>query len=102
MDDLNSILIEGRVSGELSIVNDGGIRRASFLLRSRRARRVGKDTVDQNTRIRAVLYKSRLIEGAIIGVRDERRLRIIGRLTEDAYDGGICINVEHIEYRPEL
>lgn len=101
MNDLNSVLIEGAVSGGLSVVDEDGVKQASFLLCSQRIKHVGKFSIKQDTYIRNVLCEHALIEGAIRGIHDGRKLRIVGRLVEDECDGGLCVAADHIEYRPE-
>ena len=103
--DLNSIIIEGSVSGKYRLVEENGIARCSFVLSSKRYYMLGMGAIEeQETRVRIMVRnpnkKKGLADVVMEQARDGRRLRIVGRIAADL-DGGIYIEAEHIKFCPE-
>jgi hypothetical protein len=101
MNNLNSVLIEGTVSGSLNVVREQGVARCSFVLSSLRYLWEGKTIQKQETRVWITLRNTKLVDGAIAKICGGRGVRVVGRLALDEEDNGLYIEAEHIEYRPE-
>jgi hypothetical protein len=103
MNNLNSVLIEGVVCGEPRIKHEKGSSAPGvFLLLNSRMRKAGKYLVRYNAHIRIVMEQECLIEAAEKFAHNGRGVRIVGCLAESAEYGGIYIEAEHIEYKPEV
>jgi hypothetical protein len=96
MNHLNSCLIEGIVSGGLNVSGEGAERTGVFLMISTGVRRIEGNLTPYETRLRVVLRSKGLLDGAVNGAKDQRRIRIVGRLLEDG--DGLYLDAEHTEY----
>jgi single-stranded DNA-binding protein len=101
MNNLNSVLIEGAVSGGLTMVKTGKEVCCSFAVSSLRYFKDGKRIEEQETRIGVMVRGIKLVEAAVIKARDGRGVRVVGRLANTEKGGGVYIEADHIEYRPE-
>jgi hypothetical protein len=99
MNNLNSVLLEGTISGKPCVAGKGATKRCSFVIAS--LRYVPGRVSAQETRIWVMVRNSDRVKAALEHAYDGRGLRVVGWLASDE-DGGICIEAEHIEYRPEL
>jgi hypothetical protein len=102
--DLNSVLLEGTVSGMPCVADENGEKRCSFVMSSLRGEynRNGKLVRNYETRIRIVITSSARAKAAMENARTGRGLRVVGRLAGTAEDNNICIIAEHVAYRPEV
>jgi hypothetical protein len=100
MNNLNSILLEGVIDGTLTLYGRGKAKRCSFGLSSLREVREGKNIKKQETRV-GVMIRGASAEVAVEQARDGRGVRVVGRLANVEQGGGIYIEAEHVEYRPE-
>jgi single-stranded DNA-binding protein len=98
MNNLNSILLEGVIDGTLTLYGRGKTKRCSFGLSSLRYVKEKKDV--QETRV-GVMLRGKLAEAAAERARDGRGVRVVGRLANVEQGGGIYIEADHVEYRPE-
>jgi hypothetical protein len=101
VDNLNSVLIEGIVSGGLTMVKTGKEVCCSFAVSSLRYFKDGKRIKEQETRIGVMVRDIKLVEAALIKARDGRGARVVGRLANTEKGGGVYIEADHVEYRPE-
>lgn len=100
INDLNSILIEGAVSGKPCMVGEGKAVRCSFVVSNLRYFRDGENIKEQKTRVWVMLRGIELVKVAAVKVRDGRVVRVVGRLSTDE-DNIPYIEAEHIEYQPK-
>jgi hypothetical protein len=98
MNHLNSILLEGTISGKPRVDGEGNTKRCSFVLSSLRRDRL---RVETETRVAVMLRDINLVEAAIKNARDGRGVRVVGRLANTEAGGGVYIEADHVEYRPE-
>jgi hypothetical protein len=102
MNNLNSIVIEGVVSGTLKLYGRGKYKRCSFTLSSLRCWYPdGKIVRKQETRVGVMIRDTKLVEVAVEQATDGHDVRVVGRLANVEQGGGIYIEAEHVEYRPE-
>jgi hypothetical protein len=99
MNHLNSILLEGVVSSELAIIGRGKAKRCSFALSSLHRDSVKK--MKAETHIGVMVRDTVMVETAIAKARNGRGVRVVGRLANVEQGGGIYIEADHVEYRPE-
>jgi hypothetical protein len=102
MNNLNSILLEGVISGKPYVVKEGKTERCSFVVSSLHYQRKGRDFEGQETRIRVMLRGNGLVAAVTKPAHDGRRVRVVGRIARGGEDNDIYIEAEHVEYRPEL
>jgi hypothetical protein len=107
MNNLNSILIEGQVSNNICPVEEDGVKRCSFVLSSmRRFKNDAGDVEAQETRVWCMVRnrdrEKGLADTVIKNAYDGRGLRVVGRIACDPDDNAVYIEVEHVEFRPEL
>jgi single-stranded DNA-binding protein len=97
VNNLNSILFEGTVSGEVHVTGEGKAERCTFALSNLRwDRRNGKKT---ETRVGVIIRDTKLVEDAIKNARDGRGARVVGRIATDEEDNALYIEAEHVGYR---
>jgi hypothetical protein len=101
VNDLNSVLIEGAVSGNINMIKTGKEVCCSFAVSSLQYFSDGKRIKERETRIGVMVRGIKLVEAAAIKARDGQGVRIVGRIASTEKGGGIYIEAEHIEYRPE-
>jgi single-strand DNA-binding protein len=111
MNNLNSILIEGRLAGDIAggIVLDGAANESAacdFTLTSVQRRKTKTGEIEEETRVHVRAYGTLAEKAAKVG-RKGNVLRVVGRLKEErrAPPGGkpqsrIIIIAEHVEFRP--
>jgi hypothetical protein len=99
MNNLNSILLEGTVSGGPCVVKERGMR-CSFVVSSLHCFKDGKHMKKQETRVWVMIRNPNLVDVALVKAGDGRGVRVVGRIAMDE-DGGIYIEADHVEYRPE-
>ncbi|MDR1095482.1 MAG: hypothetical protein LBL31_03760 [Spirochaetaceae bacterium] len=56
----------------------------------------------RETSVRVVIFSCELAEAAVKNARDERGVRVVGRLAGTVENNNFCIVAEHVEYRPEF
>jgi hypothetical protein len=100
LNDLNSILLEGTVSGKPCVDGEGEAKRCSFVVSSLRYVENGENTRKQETRVCVMVRNSAMVQAVLKHVYDGRNLRIVGWIAVDE-DGCVYIEAEHVEYRPE-
>jgi hypothetical protein len=98
MNNLNSILLEGIVSGKPCVAGKGETKRCSFVVTS--SRYVPGRVSAQETRVWVMIRNSDRVKAALEHAYAGRGLRVVGRIAGDE-DGCIYIEAEHVEYRPE-
>jgi KaiC/GvpD/RAD55 family RecA-like ATPase len=101
MNNLNSVLLEGIISGNCCFAGKGALKRCSFVVSSMRYTIQGKKLVGQETRVWVMIRESRLVDVATVQATDGRGVRIVGYLANDPEDNVVYIEAEHVEYRPE-
>jgi hypothetical protein len=101
VNNLNSVLIEGTVSGNLNIIKTGKEICCSFVVSSLQYFSGGKRIKERETRVWVMLRNTKLVKVAAVKIRDGRGVRIVGRLAADEGDNALCVEAEHLEYRPE-
>jgi hypothetical protein len=99
MSNLNSLLIEGTVSGNAGVVKKRGKERCSFVISSLRCFRDGESIKEQETRIWVMIRDAGLVKTAAVKACNGRGLRVVGRLASGE-DGSVYLEAEHVEYRP--
>ena len=101
MNTLNSVLIEGVVSGEpKASVADGGVAICTFQLQAERCARV-EDVVDTDVSRYTIRTSGRLADACIKSIGSGTGVRVIGRLHEDK-ELGVIIVADHIEWKPAV
>jgi single-stranded DNA-binding protein len=100
LSNLNSVLIEGVVSGKPDITGKGREKFCSFVLSSLRYFRNAKDVERRETRVWVMIRDANLVKAALERAYAGRGLRVVGRIASDE-DGCTYIEAEHVEYRPE-
>jgi single-stranded DNA-binding protein len=100
MNNLNSVLLEGIIDGTLTLRGRGKTKRCSFGLSSLRYVMEGKSIKKQETRV-GVMIRGKSADVAVEQARNGRGVRVVGRLANVEQGGGIYIEAEHVEYRPE-
>jgi single-stranded DNA-binding protein len=95
---LNSILIEGIVSGNPGLVKEKEAARCSFVICNTRYVMDRKKMRTKETRVQIMVRDAKLAEVAEAKAREGRRARVVGRIAEGK--SGIYIAAEHIEYNP--
>ena len=95
MNDLNSILLEGAVEGDVQAVNG----RACFAIKSFRYYKWEDGAIHKTVIAVNIKTKGKLGEICAENLKKDQRVRIVGRLGTDL-DGGIYIFAEHVEFRP--
>jgi hypothetical protein len=96
MNHVNSILLEGFISGKPGVVKEGGAKRCCFVVSSIRWDRW--EEAKTETRIWIMLRGAKLVNGAIRNAKDGHKVRVVGRIANDGEDNGIYIEAEHVEY----
>jgi hypothetical protein len=99
MNHLNSILLEGTVSGKPDVAGKGKAKRCTFALSSLRRDRL--KGVKTETRVGVMIRAANLVEAAIKNAHDGRGVRVVGRIANTEAGGGVYIEADHVEYRPE-
>jgi hypothetical protein len=101
---LNSVLLEGVVSGSPNVVKEEGNVRCSFVVSSFHALQEGKHVRRQETRVWVMIRDTKKAKTAALKACDGCGVRIVGWLAIDVdeEDNVPHIVAEHIEYRPEL
>jgi hypothetical protein len=97
MNSLNSILLEGTVSGKLCMAGKGKEKRCSFVVSSSRFFQ-GKSHATE-TRVWVMIRDIKMVETAIRSAHDGRRVRVVGWLACDKKDNDLYIEADHVEYR---
>jgi hypothetical protein len=92
MNNLNSILLEGVVSGDPARVGKGASKCCSFIVSSVHG--------TQEVRVRVLVRKENLVKAACTNAYNGRGIRVVGRIADDEQHD-IYIEAEHVEYRPE-
>jgi hypothetical protein len=100
VNNLNSVLLEGIIKGPVSREEVGKIRRFSFVLSSLHLIRDGERAGTWETLVKVVL-RGKAGEAALKQAKDGRGVRIVGWLAGTEQSGGLYIEAEHIEYKPE-
>jgi hypothetical protein len=98
MNDLNSVLIEGRLIKDAEFVNENGFTVCKFTLSSNRYIKKGKN-IDKETTLINVEAWSNLSENCYYKARKGISVRVVGRLKQD--NNLIIVEAEHIEFRYE-
>jgi hypothetical protein len=101
MNNLNSIVFEGFIDGTLTLYGGGKTKRCSFGLSNLREVREGKNIKKQEIRVGVMIRDTKMVEAAVEKARDGRGVRVVGWLANVEQGGGIYIEAEHVEYRPE-
>jgi hypothetical protein len=102
MYNLNSIVFEGVIDGTPILYGRGKTKRCSFTLSSLRCwYQDGKIVRKQETRVGVMIRDTKLVEAAAEKAKDGHDVRVVGRLANVEQGGGIYIEAEHVEYRPE-
>lgn len=100
MNNLNSILLEGTVSGKPGVNGRGETKRCSFVVSSLRYLREEGKVKERETRVWIIIHNPNMVKAAIENAYDGRGMRVVGRIADDGE--GIYIEAEHVEYRPEF
>jgi single-strand DNA-binding protein len=103
MNNLNSILIEGKVSSEIELsYTPQGTAVCTFSLASDRFQKTG-ETTEKETSIFPIETRLRLAEICAKYLKKGRGVRVVGRLKQETVEGvsRVWIVAEHVEFRPE-
>ena len=101
MNDLNSVLIEGRVKGEPKLsYSSHGTPICHFSIKSKRCHRVD-DKYQEKVHTFDVVVVSQLAERCMEYLRKDKGIRIVGRLESDEDSIITIIQAEHVEFKPE-
>jgi hypothetical protein len=100
MNHLNSVLLEGTVSGKICIAGKGTAKRGTFVLASLRSGCA--KGVREETRIWVMIRSPSLVAAAEAHAYNGRGVRVVGRLACGEDDNVPYIEADHVEYRPEM
>jgi single-stranded DNA-binding protein len=105
MNDLNSVLIEGKINGEVETKTTGGETVCIFWIASNQFFKNGK-IFNKETSFFKIETTEKLAEAVIKEGCDDRRIRIVGRLKQKQWEKNgdlkseVVIIPEHIGFNP--
>lgn len=94
MNNLNSIIFEGKVSGKPDFIGNKAI---FFVESSRVYKNAEGEEITEKTLVQCKLIFN--LPSQVAMLKDGRGVRLVGRLSN--YGDKVIITVEHLEYKPE-